>query len=89
MNPGTRTNVLPAWLLGARYDEAASDRAEGVYLFKAGFRRWEWFVHTPGRKARGWFGWASTTKQAWHNSFALAAYPDGITWIDDGIGFPG
>ena len=89
MNPGERTDVLPDWLREGRYDEAASDRAEGVYLSRAGFRRWEWFVHTPNRQTRGWSGWAPTLNQAWHNSFFLAANPGGVSWVSDATGFPG
>ena len=89
MNPGVRTEVLPSWLLKGDYDESASDRPEGVYLKKTGFRRWEWFVNSPTMSTRGWTGWAPTLKQAWHNSFILAANPGGVAWINDATGFPG
>ena len=89
MSPGERTDVLPSWLRDGRYDVAASDRAAGLYVYKTGWRRWEWFVHAPKGRNRGWLGWAPNLKQAWHNGFILAANPDGVSWIDDVTGFPG
>ena len=83
MNPGKRTNVLPEWLLSGDYDKSASDRETGLYVKQVGFRYWEWFVHTPNGSYRGWAGWATNLKQAWHNGLILAANPGGVSWSLD------
>ena len=88
MRVPVRTDVPPQWLLEGLYDEAASDRKEGFYLARVGWRNWEFFVDTPEESWRGWVGRGSR-RDARYQASILSNNHGGVAWVHDVTGFPG